>query len=86
MSRPYDRAATEPGGCECMTCGVIFVGAEWHTECAICAARPAPPVRDTCPECNGMASGVGGKCRCCGGEGTVVFYPIGSLSFGGPQE
>lgn len=34
----HDRPATEPGGCECMTCGVIFIGAEWHDECAVCAA------------------------------------------------
>jgi hypothetical protein len=39
VSRPYDRNAHgEPGGCECFTCGVIFVGAEWHTECALCAS------------------------------------------------
>jgi hypothetical protein len=31
-----DRPAKEPGGCECMNCGVIFIGAEWHTLCGIC--------------------------------------------------
>ncbi len=44
MSQPYDRPAYgNPGGCECMKCGVIFVGAEWHTECAICSASRAWP-------------------------------------------
>lgn len=28
----------EPGGCECMTCGAIFIGAEWHTKCGVCAS------------------------------------------------
>ena len=40
MSAPYDRPAHgEPGGCECFTCGVIFIGAPWHSECAVCAAQ-----------------------------------------------
>lgn len=40
MSAPFDRPANgEPGGCECFTCGVIFIGAEWHTECAVCHAK-----------------------------------------------
>jgi len=39
MSKPYDRPTTEPGGCECFACGVIFVGAEWHTQCAVCHAH-----------------------------------------------
>ena len=43
MSKPYDRPATEPGGMECMDCGVIFVGAEWHDRCAVCAAKPQNP-------------------------------------------
>jgi len=34
-----NRPAQEPGGCECSTCGVIFIGAEWHTECAVCWAK-----------------------------------------------
>ena len=38
MSAPYDRPAHgEPGGCECFDCGVIFIGAPWHTQCAVCA-------------------------------------------------
>jgi hypothetical protein len=40
MSAPFDRPAHgEPGGCECFDCGVIFVGAPWHTQCAVCAAQ-----------------------------------------------
>lgn len=39
MSHPYDRLASEPGGCDCHECGVIFVGAEWHTLCAVCDSR-----------------------------------------------
>ncbi len=27
-----------PGGCECLECGAIFVGAEHHEKCGICAA------------------------------------------------
>ncbi|RWF44251.1 MAG: hypothetical protein EOS65_02425 [Mesorhizobium sp.] len=37
MSYPHDRPAQEPGGMECMECGVIFVGSEAHSFCAICA-------------------------------------------------
>lgn len=36
MSAPYDRPATNPGGMECIECGVIFVGEEWHYVCAVC--------------------------------------------------
>lgn len=39
LTRTKDRPAKEPGGCECMTCGAIFVGAEWHTQCGICYER-----------------------------------------------
>jgi rubrerythrin len=39
MSQPYDRPTSEPGGMECQTCGVIFVGAEWHYDCAVCDAK-----------------------------------------------
>lgn len=40
MSAPFDRPAYgNPGGCECFDCGVIFVGAEWHTKCAVCDAQ-----------------------------------------------
>lgn len=40
MSAPFDRPAYgNPGGCECMKCGVIFIGAEWHSECAVCFAQ-----------------------------------------------
>jgi hypothetical protein len=31
-----NRPAKNPGGCECRTCGAIFIGEEWHTECAVC--------------------------------------------------
>lgn len=39
MSIPYDRPAKNPGGMECQECGVIFIGEEWHYECAVCAKR-----------------------------------------------
>lgn len=40
MSAPFDRPAHgEPGGCECFGCGVIFIGAPWHTQCAVCDAK-----------------------------------------------
>lgn len=32
-----DRKADDPGGMECADCGRIFVGAEWHHMCGICA-------------------------------------------------
>ena len=31
-----DRPTSDPGGCECEECGAIFIGADWHTLCAIC--------------------------------------------------
>jgi hypothetical protein len=33
-----DRPTTEPGGCECLECGAIFIGAPWHTACGTCVA------------------------------------------------
>lgn len=40
MSAPFDRPAHgDPGGCECFDCGVIFIGAPWHSECAVCHAK-----------------------------------------------
>ncbi len=36
MRAPRDRKTDSPGGCECLTCGAIFIGAEHHTECAVC--------------------------------------------------
>ena len=38
MSKPFDRPAKEPGGCECIDCGEIFIGEPWHDRCAICIA------------------------------------------------
>ena len=38
-----DRPADEPGGCECMVCGCVFIGAEWHDKCAACVAEPTEP-------------------------------------------
>lgn len=35
-----DRVTTEPGGCECVACGAIFIGAEWHSRCRLCAREP----------------------------------------------
>ena len=37
-----NRATNEPGGCECMKCGAIFVGAEWHDLCGMCWEEPKP--------------------------------------------
>lgn len=31
-----DRPTDAPGGCECLNCGCIFVGAESHEYCAVC--------------------------------------------------
>lgn len=45
MSAPYDRPATNPGGMDCQECGVIFIGEEWHSRCAVCErkAQSRPP-------------------------------------------
>ena len=43
MSHPYDRMTAEPGGMECEECNVIFVGAEYHRICAVCAGINEPP-------------------------------------------
>lgn len=32
----HDRPARNPGGMECMSCGVIFIGEEWHDLCRLC--------------------------------------------------
>ncbi len=45
MAHPYDRIAEEPGGMECEECNVIFVGAEYHRICAVCAGINEPPPR-----------------------------------------
>jgi hypothetical protein len=29
----------EPGGCECLTCGAIFIGLEVDTKCNVCAGN-----------------------------------------------
>lgn len=36
MSKPFDRETTEPVGMQCERCDVVFVGAEWHSFCAVC--------------------------------------------------
>ncbi len=36
-----DRSTDEPGGMECENCGCIFIGAEWHSLCAVCALTKA---------------------------------------------
>jgi hypothetical protein len=33
-----DGRVAEPGGCECLQCGCVFIGAEWHTLCLVCAS------------------------------------------------
>lgn len=47
MSKPYDRATTEPGGMQCENCYVIFVGAEWHDLCGVCVEKHGPFFRRT---------------------------------------
>lgn len=32
----HNRATTEPGGCECVECGAIFIGGPAHETCAAC--------------------------------------------------
>ena len=43
-----DRKTSEPGGCECMSCGDIFIGGPEHDECGECHAEammpPAGPI------------------------------------------
>lgn len=39
-----DRPTSEPGGCECMRCGCIFIGAEWHTLCRVCVEETAAEI------------------------------------------
>jgi hypothetical protein len=34
-----DRPTNEPGGMECMKCGCIFIGAEWHSYCRVCEEK-----------------------------------------------
>ncbi|RWL14859.1 MAG: hypothetical protein EOR57_31430 [Mesorhizobium sp.] len=48
MSAPYDRPAADPGGMECMDCGVIFVGSAAHDQCAVCANNGWMPI-ETAP-------------------------------------
>lgn len=43
MSAPHDRPTNEPGGCQCERCGVIFVGAEHHSLCAVCFEKDPTP-------------------------------------------
>lgn len=31
-----DRAATNPGGMQCIRCDEIFIGEEWHDFCGVC--------------------------------------------------
>ena len=34
-----NRPAQNPGGMECTSCGAIFIGEEWHSECGVCHAK-----------------------------------------------
>lgn len=34
---------SEPGGCECMDCGRIFIGSEWRAKCKPCSAPLVAP-------------------------------------------
>lgn len=47
MAKPHDRPAYgNPGGCECMKCGVKFIGAEHHEYCAVCIDEIAKKIAD----------------------------------------
>lgn len=41
-----DRSTSEPGGCECMKCGAIFIGGPAHDECGECATPARESVDD----------------------------------------
>lgn len=43
MAKPYDRMTEEPGGMQCEECDVIFIGADYHRVCAVCAGINEPP-------------------------------------------
>jgi hypothetical protein len=44
---PRDRASSMPGGCECSTCGRVFIGGPAHSECGECAPRADRSVDST---------------------------------------
>ena len=74
MSAPYDRpAGNEPGGCECMECGVIFVGAEHHDKCAVCAAG-WHPIHTAPTDGTSVKAGTVGPMSVAG----IPLYPITS--------
>jgi len=45
VERSPDRPARNPGGMECVRCGVIFIGEEWHDLCARCLEPSAAALR-----------------------------------------
>ena len=49
-----DRQTSEPGGCECMSCGAIFIGGPAHTECGECFAAREAMTKPPCVECGAM--------------------------------
>lgn len=49
-----DRATSEPGGMECMSCGVIFIGHEADDECGDCFESRDAMKYPPCKECGAM--------------------------------
>lgn len=45
LPQQRNRPTSEPGGCECVSCGAIFIGGPTHDLCGVCA-QPATPVFD----------------------------------------
>ena len=40
------RPTSAPGGNECVDCGCIFIGAEWHARCSCCEEMHKRAQRD----------------------------------------
>lgn len=81
-----DRVTSNPGGCECVTCGAIFIGGPDHDECGRCHNTLEP-----CPFCGSPAEiitlegedgdvGVGAQCVQCTsgscGASSGLIYPL----------
>lgn len=43
MSYPYDRMTEDPVDMQCEECDVVFIGADYHRLCALCAGINEPP-------------------------------------------
>lgn len=49
-----DRMTSEPGGCECLSCGAIFIGGPEHSECGECFAVRQAWSKPPCQQCGAM--------------------------------